>query len=498
MSYRVGIIALLHESNTFLPDQTTLAHFEQDLLATGETVRERLADTHHEVGGFFAGLAEAGIEAVPVFAARALPYGRITAAAARELVARLWAALDHAGRLDGLLVAPHGAAVAEGEPDFDGYWLSALRDRFPRPFPIVGTLDLHANVSLRMVAACDALIAYRTNPHLDQYDRGNEAAQLMDRTLRGEVRPVMGAAFPPLVVNIERQATAESQWRPLLEFAANQLSRPKVLANSLVYGFPYADVPEMGSCVLTVTDGDANFAWQLADELGRLWWDRRADFIGELIGVKEATNWAAELPGPVCLLDMGDNVGGGSPADGTILAHALRAKPLGPSLIVICDPESVAAAEAAGVGAEVWLRVGGKKSNQHGLPIDGLFAVQSLHNGQFEEPQPRHGGMRTFDQGRTATVATVDGILTVLLTSRRMAPFSLHQLTSGGVDPQAFRVIVAKGVHAPVAAYAPICRHLIRVNTPGVTTADIATLTYRHRRRPLYPFELEAAWPSTS
>src|SRR5262245_56294682 len=116
---RVGIIALMHESNTFIAAPTTLAHFEQDLLATGEEVRRRLADAHHETGGFFQGLAEAGVEAVPVFAARALPYGTVEATALAELLWRLDAALDEAGPLHGLLVAPHGAMVSEAHPDGD-------------------------------------------------------------------------------------------------------------------------------------------------------------------------------------------------------------------------------------------------------------------------------------------------------------------------------------------------------------------------------------------
>src|SRR6478672_10553699 len=120
---RVGIIALLQESNTFL------AHFERDVLCEGEEVRRRFAGAHHEVGGFFAGLAEAGIEAVPIFAARALPYGVIVADAFNALLERMLTALDRAAPLDGLLVAPHGATVAENAPDADGHWLSLVRDR---------------------------------------------------------------------------------------------------------------------------------------------------------------------------------------------------------------------------------------------------------------------------------------------------------------------------------------------------------------------------------
>src|SRR5262249_31912304 len=159
--------------------------------------------SHHEVGGFFAGLAAEGIEAVPMFAARAIPSGTITGEAFRQLQEMLHGQLELAGPLDGLLVAPHGAAVCQDHPDMDGRWLTEVRRRFGPQFPIIGTLDPHGNLSQAMVGATNALIAYRTNPHLDQRERGIEAATLMARTLRGEVRPTQAAAFPPLIINIE-------------------------------------------------------------------------------------------------------------------------------------------------------------------------------------------------------------------------------------------------------------------------------------------------------
>jgi microcystin degradation protein MlrC len=185
---------------------------------------------------------------------------------------------------------------------------------------------------------------------------------------------------------------------------------------------------------------------------------------------------------------MGDNVGGGSPADGTLLAHALHQHKFGPAFVCLCDPEAVRQAEAAGIGARVRLRVGGKTDNLHGPPLEADFAVVGVFDGRFDEPQPTHGGFLSFDQGRTAIVRTDSG-LTIMLTSRRTPPFSLRQLTAFGVEPSVFHVVVAKGVHAPVAAYAPVCPHLIRVNTPGVTTADLSRLTFHRRRRPLFPFE---------
>ncbi len=485
---RVGILALLHESNTFISEPTTLRHFEENMLLTHEAVRERMADTHHEISGFFEGLAAAGIDAVPVFAARAVPFGAITEETYDTLLTRMFAALEQVGQLDGVLVAPHGATVSEVIRDVDGHWLSELRRRVGPALPIVGTLDPHANLSARMVAATNAFVAYRTNPHLDQRARGVEAATLMARTLRGEIRPTQAASFPPLAINIERQLTSEPHCRPLYELADAQLGRPNVLSNSILLGFPYADVEEMGSAVLAVTNDSPQLAQECAAELANYLWGHRNDFLGQLISIDEALRRAAQLDGPICLLDMGDNVGGGSPADSTHLAHAIRRHAIRPAFVCLCDPSAMQQAAQAGVGARIRMSVGGRTDRRHGDPYEDEFTVLGLYSGQFHEPQPRHGGFTHCDQGPTAVVLGEGGI-TVMLTTRRMPPFSLRQLTAFDVDPAGFHVLVAKGVNAPVAAYEPACRHLIRVNTPGCTTADLQMLDFQHRRRPMFPFE---------
>lgn len=500
---RVGIVALLQESNTFLSGRTTLDHFAGDLLATGHSVRELLAAAHHEVGGFFAGLEAAGVEAVPIFAARALPYGTMTAECLTALLARLDEAVDAAGPLDGLLVAPHGATVSESVEDVDGHWLGRVRRRCG-DIPIVGTIDPHANLSPGMVAATDALIAYRTNPHVDQRDRGLEAARLMARTLAGAIRPTQAAAFPPLAINIECQDPAAFPCLPHYEAAARMrpatdavaadgpVPRGTVLSTSIVLGFPYADVPEMGSAAIVVTHDDVAGARRLADALGAGLWQARETFRPTLLSIDAALDRAARLAGPVCLLDMGDNVGGGSPADGMALPRALLARDLGPSFACVSDPAAAAAAHAAGMGGRLRLAVGGHADewadDPQSQPVAADWRVTALTAGRFTESRPRHGGATAFDQGPTAVLAH-DGGFTVMVTSRRMAPFSLEQIRHAGLDPASFRLLVAKGVHAPVAAYGEVCRDFLRVNTPGVTTADLTRLPYRRRRRPLHPFE---------
>lgn len=491
--YRIGILALIQESNTFLRGTTTLSHFENEVLLTGEDVRRKFANAHHEIRGFFDGLAHAGFEAVPLFAARALPFGTIDEPTFDHLLRIMLEELASADRLDGLLVAPHGATVAAPCLDTDGEWLSRVRKVVGPQIPIIGTLDPHANLSPRIVAATDAMTAYRTNPHIDQEQRGLEAADLMVRTLRGQIQPVQAACFPPMAMNIERQCTSEPPCRDLVERFEEIRSRKDVLSASLMLGFPYADVPQMGSATLVVTDGQPELAQQLANELGQAMWDLRQGLAGTFLNVDEAVSQAVRMPGPVCLLDMGDNVGGGSPGDGTWIAHELLKTGAGPAFVCIDDAKTVREAESIGVGRSGTFKIGGRSDDLHGPPLEAEFVVQKLVDGRYTESEVRHGGITDFDQGPTAILSNGRN-LTVMVTSRRALPFSLRQLTTFGIEPRQFQILVAKGVNAPLAAYQVVCPSILRVNTRGVTVADMTQLSFRHRRRPMFPFEQATSW----
>ncbi|MCH2200349.1 MAG: M81 family metallopeptidase [Fuerstiella sp.] len=486
---RVGIIGLLHESNTFIAEKTTLEHFQHDTLLTGPAIQDRFAETGHELGGFFAGLQQELIEPVPILAARAVPFGPILTTVFQQLVEMMQTELASAGMLDGILVAPHGATVCESVSDADGYWLTKLREQTGPKMPIIGTLDAHANLSQQMVDATNGLIAYRTNPHLDQFDRGVDAARLMAQTLREKIHPVQHAVFPPLSINIERQMTSEPHLAPLYAALNESLEKSGVLAGSILLGFPYSDVEEMGSSVLMVTDGDLQLATNESERLAEQLWQNRQELDGRFISMTEAVRQASALDGPVCLLDMGDNVGGGSPGDSTHLAHAIRQSDVTNALICIFDPDSVQESVTTGIGGTAELNIGGKTDDQHGVPLTGTWNVHDIFDGAFIDRQIRHGGFTKYDQGRSVVVKSTDGQLTVLLNSRRTPPFSLVQLTSCGLDPAEYQIIVAKGVNAPVAAYAPVCPNLIRVNSPGCTTAQMTQLEFEHRRKPMFPFE---------
>ncbi|MDA0746653.1 MAG: MlrC C-terminal domain-containing protein, partial [bacterium] len=221
--------------------------------------------------------------------------------------------------------------------------------------------------------------------------------------------------------------------------------------------------------------------------------EKRDAVVGEYLGIEGAVDQAVATAGPVCLLDMGDNVGGGSAGDGTLIAHEIHRRPGVRGFVCLYDPESVALADKVGPGGRLTLRMGGKTDDLHGPPLEAEVVVRGLFDGQFKETEIRHGGRTEFNMGRTAVVETETG-LTLSLTSRRVVPVSLGVMTSCNLSPESFDAIVAKGVHSPVAAYAPVCSVLIRVNTPGTTTADMRTLEYKHRRRPLFPFEAIDSW----
>lgn len=485
---RIGILALLHESNTFIQSPTTLERFQQDVVLFGDELIAKFAKSHHEVGGFIEGLADTQI--VPIGAYRATPAGAIPQETWETIVQDLIERTGQALPLDGLLIAAHGAAVAQHAPDADGNFLSRIRELVGNQIPIVATLDAHANLSAMMVASCDVLTAYRTNPHLDQHARGLEAATLLKKILNGQIRPAMCAELLPMVINIERQSTDEPHLKRIYDLADQQLQHPEVLSNSILLGFPYADVHEMGSAVIVVTDNNPELARTMAKQLYDAIWNSRDQMQGVLISIDAALDQVESQPDKrFCLLDMGDNVGGGSAGDGTTIAHALSVRRLGPSFVCIYDPDSVRKCQVKACLDTIELQLGGKTDSQHGPPWACKALIKSFHHGRFSEDRPRHGGITEFDQGDSVVLESLEAPITILLTSKRMVPFSLNQLNSCGVDPERFRILVAKGVHAPLAAYREVCDAFLRVNTPGSTCADLFQLNYQHRRKPLFPFE---------
>ena len=479
---RVGVAGFLHESNTFLGIPTQYSDFVAASLTRGPALIERWKGAHHELGGFVDGLADAGVNIAPLFATFAVPGGTLSAECYERIATELLADLENSLPLDGLLLALHGATVSEEFPDADGELLRRIRERVGPSMPIVATLDLHANVSRQMIEHTNATVAYRTNPHLDQRQRGLEAASLLVRTLRGEINPVQASETPPMLIQISKQHTSRPPARLLYNDLEHVLTWPGILTASIAMGFYYADVAEMGASFFAVADGDQELARKAARYLAVRAWQRREDLTGTLSSPEEAVSNALESSfAPIVLMDVGDNVGAGSPADSTILFSEILRQNVRDALVILYDPDAVQACLAKGPGHTICVEVGGPP-----VRVEGV--IRTLSDGRFVERQVRHGGWGAYDQGITAVVETAQGH-TVILTSRRMAPMSLEQILSLGVRPQDKKILIVKGVVAPRAAYEPIAAQIVLVDTPGVTSDNPRRFVYKNRRTPLFPLE---------
>jgi microcystin degradation protein MlrC len=478
---RIAIGGIMHESNTFAPLPADRRRFEEGSWARGAALVDVWRDAHHEMGGFIAGAEPYGYELVPTVMAWATPAGPVDDDVLDEVVAEIG---DSArGAVDGLLLALHGAMVTARHSDADGEVLRRLRATLGPSLPIVATLDYHANVSAAMVEHADGLVGYQTYPHIDQRAKGLAAAEMMVRMVRGELRPVIALAKPPLLVPLLGQETDREPMRSVMSLARAAERREGMLSTSVMAGFPYADVPEMGPSVIAVADGDRSLARAVADDLAARMSDVRQAFRVPCPGPSEAVRLALESDRtPVVLVDLGDNVGGGSAGDGTVLLEELIHSGARDAVVVLYDPEAVAAAGAAGIGGRFEQTVGGRVDRLHGQPVLVQGVVRTLHDGTWVEDLPRHGGRRFNDQGATAVVE-LEGPIRLVLNSLRTPPFSLGQLTSLGIEPERQAILVVKAAVAYKAAYGPIAGRVIEVDTPGLTSLDLSRFTYR--RAPL-------------
>ena len=491
---RVALLGFHHESNTFAPVPATLERFLAGGVTEGDEIVERYGSSGATMAGFLEVMDLDDVDCRPLIHADLNPMGTITEEAFEHLVGRMTSALAEGGPWDVVLLALHGAAVAAHQLDADGEIISRVRATVGDDVVIGVALDMHANVSHRMVRNCDLLNTYLTNPHVDARPRARQIADLALAAARGSIRPVMAIATPPLAIGILRQGTSDWPMRQLVARAAEHAARHGVLSVSVVEGFPYADVPEMGMSFLAVTDDDTALAEVIVEQLAGEAWLLREDFVGTAIDIDEGLVRAAASPDrPVVLLDVGDNVGGGSPADSTHVLAAAQRLGIRNLFHSLCDPAAVEQCTTAGVGASLALTVGGRTDNLHGAPVAVRARIRHLDDGKFEDSGVTHGGFRFFDAGRRSLLETDDGHF-VLLTSRPMGNTSRAELTSAGLNPQDLQVIVAKGVQSPRGAYEPIAAEMIQLNTPGCTSADLFSLTYRRRRRPMFPFEPETSY----
>jgi microcystin degradation protein MlrC len=492
---RIAALGFHHETNTFQSVKTDYESFVNYEFLRGQEIAERHATSKFTLAGYFHSAQKFEFDLVPLLFAFTGPTGTITKDAFDRIAGEMLGLLKHNGPWDGVLLAQHGAAVTDEYPDMDGEISRRVREVVGPETPVVMTLDLHSNITQEQVDNTDAIVAFRTNPHLDPVERAIEASDILVKTIRGEVRPVQHLVQVPMIINIVKQPTSFGPMKEIMDEVDEVLEKSGVLSASCGQGFPYADVDQMGVSFLVVTDGDTGLAEQQANWLARRAWNRRAELQNDSSSIEESIHRAMSAPSdskPTAIMDVGDNVGGGGTADSThLLAEAIRQGLKGEHslLLSLFDPTAVQACISAGVGSTITLKVGAGTDRLHGEPVEVTGRVRAITDGKFEEPKPTHGGFRFFDYGLSVALDTEDGHTIMLHTARGIGNMSREQYYFMGIFPEKYRVIICKGTVSPRAAYESITREIIMADTPGVTSANMSSFSYEHRRKPLYPFE---------
>lgn len=481
----VAIAGIVQESNTFSPVKT---RYEDFAPAFGAAVLERHRGKATEVGGFIKVLEDARVRMAPVCAGWAVTAGRMLRRDFRRLADEFTAQLARVSRPDGLLLALHGAQTAEGVDDVEGALLSRARQVLGPSLPIVVSLDLHANVTRAIAKHATAIVGYHTYPHVDLYEAGVRAARLMVQILWGEAKPALTYRKLPMIVPAENMQTTHGPMHRLIARGQEWERSGRALAVS-VYGVqPWLDIEEMG-CSVVVVGNDRQEAERMAGDLARRFWDTRREFTVRLTPPERAIREALRIPGkPVVLAESSDSTGSGSPGDSTgLLRPLVEAKLTELAAIFLVDPQAVARAHRAGVGATITMAVGGRLDPTHSRPVKVTGRVRVLSDGCWT---PRARGYNTgieTSMGRAAILQV--GAVRILLAERSTMTVDPELYRSHGIEPLDMKIVAVKSPNGFRAAYEPIAKGIFIVDTPGVSTANFTRLPYRRIPRPLYPFD---------
>jgi len=430
-----------------------------------------------------------GFELVPTVFASATPSGTITTEAFDTLLKQTLDGIEGAGEFDGVAMHLHGAGVAENHDDIEGRVLAEVR-RVIGDKPLVSTFDLHANHTRLMVESADVLIGYDTYPHVDGYERGVEAIDIIARLLDGSLVPTKAFRQPPMMPALQAQFTGKYPMSRLIEEAHTMEQMEAVETVTVAAGFPWSDFEDVGLSFIVTTNHDQELADGLADELQDLAWGMRRDFLVKPVPVREALRRVKRAAGgPYILADIGDNPGGGAPEDGTIVLRAILEEGLeGGVLAVIWDPEAVGKASASGIGGQVMVELGGKTDERHGKPLKVTGTVKTLTDGKWIVKGPMGTGSES-DMGETAVLLV--GGNEVIVTSKRLQPMDLVLYRCLGIEPSVRRFIVVKSSVHYRAAHEPIAVEVIELDTPGLTSPRLAGFGFKKLRRPIFPLDVE-------
>jgi microcystin degradation protein MlrC len=498
MAYRVLIAQFMHETNTFSKLPTTLDDYRRRWLIDGEAMVPRFTGTKNEIGGYIDAARRYGWQPVWAGAANATPSGKLTRECWETIRDMIVNAARKAGKLDGICLSLHGAMVSETEDDAEGALLELLRGVVGPDVPIVTTLDLHANATVRMAHNANALVSYRTYPHIDGYERAVQAAVLAQQAMEGKKKPRCLLVQPAMLEGAEHGRTTQpGLMLDLLAKADAFEKEPGINVVSIQAGFTWADIPYTGPSVavsheVAAEDRAKAIARELIDEIWRRREEGAAKYYSPLAdGIAAARSFqegaGVGKSGPLVIADGTDNPGGGGYNDTTPILQALVDAGIdNVAFGTIYDPGTVRQAIKAGVGAEIEVNLGGHTDVSMGAPVKAKATVRMLSDGSFKNDGPMNAGVET-SMGPTA-VLRIGGI-DVVTISNRIQTIDLQVFLSQGIDPTAKSVLVVKSVQHFRAAYAPIAREIVLVDSGGICSPDISRLKFTKLRRPIWPFD---------
>lgn len=490
---RVLTARFMHETNTFSRVPTDLAAFRRREFHRDNEIPQAFRGTRSALGATFEAADKFGWSLVHPVSTSPNPSGIVTDEAFETIAALILDAVAGQGLIDGALLHLHGAMVSDRFEDAEGEFLARLRRQVGPAVPVVVTLDLHANVTQKMADNANALIAFRTYPHIDQYERAWQGALLLERAMRGEIRPRTVIARRPMLQGLDWGRTQKGPMAELIARGEALEAAGEAFAISICAGFALADIHDVGPSVTVTVDGrgDSVRGQAIAEEFMDHAWAMRDYNSVRMLPVAEAVARAREgKPGdrPLVVADYTDNPGGGGYGDATaFLAGLVAAGIERVAFHAICDPQAVQNGIRAGIGARATLTLGGKTDPALGggpLTLEG--EVTHLSNGKFIAYGPMGGGVER-NHG-PSMVFRVGGIDIVVITNNGQAT-DLGQFTSLGLDPTRYTTVAVKSMQHFRAAFEPIAREVILVDTGALCSVHYSPELYVRARRPIWPLD---------
>ncbi|OXY82165.1 M81 family metallopeptidase [Oceanimonas doudoroffii] len=483
------IATLSTETNTFSPLPTSLQNYEDYFLRHGTATQEP-PNLMTEALHVWRERAEAlGWQVTESLAAIAEPAGRTTKSAYAALKGEIIDDLNKAGQLDVVLLQLHGAMVAEGVDDCEGDITQAVRALCPNAVIGIG-LDLHCHLTPAMEDACDLIIMFKEYPHDDASDRAHEIFELAQRTATGEIKPVM-ASYDCRMISL--YLTKEGAMRDFVQHMQALEQEHNILSVSLAHGFPWADLEEVGTRVLVITDADHELAANKAQELGRRLFAERHAVTRQYPDLDEALALAATVTdGPVVLADMSDNSGAGAPGDATyVLQEVLKRGLTNVASGLYWDPMAVRFCLDAGEGAEITLRLGGKVESASGSPVDIRGRIMRIADNVGQ-----HLGAGLEPLGTVVWFQAENGV-DLIINNLRIQVYHPEAFEQMGIDLSQKSLIVVKSLFHFYTPFAAISSKVIFCATPGRVNPNINEIVYQDRALDFWPavenpFENEA------